>query len=230
MNEITTPIAMRSLHDELVVALREMILNGDLEAGSRVDERALCERFGVSRTPLREALKVLATGGFVTLVPRRGARVSVLSEEELNEAFPVMAVLEALAGETACSQATDDEIAEIVELTGRMADHHRAEEIDGYFDLNLRIHLAIARAARNQTLWRMQRSLDGILRRGRFQANISRDRWNEAMAEHVAIAEALVARDGPRTAQLLRDHIDNTSRVLTLDASAPAQSGTASEA
>ncbi len=207
-------IAQRSLHDELVERLRDMIMTGTLVAGARVDERDLCERFGVSRPPLREALKVLATEGYITLIPRRGAWVAGLSEEDLDEAFPVMAALEALAGELACAHATDAEIAHIDQLTREMADHHKAGRRDPYFDLNQKIHLAIAEAARNPTLWRLQRSLDGRVRRGRYQANISSSRWNQAMEEHVQIARALRARDGTLTGRLLRLHLENKSCAL----------------
>ncbi|MCC5983374.1 MAG: GntR family transcriptional regulator [Rhodobacteraceae bacterium] len=207
-------ISHRSLHDELVERLREMIMTGTLRAGARVEERELCERFGVSRTPLREALKVLATEGYVTLVPRRGAWVAALSENDLKEAFPIMAALEALAGEMACANATDAEIEHIDRLTHEMAEHHRAGRREAYFELNQKIHLAIAEAARNPTLWRMQRSLDGRVRRGRYQANISSSRWEQAMDEHIRIASALRARDGARTGELLRLHLQNKLRAL----------------
>lgn len=207
-------ISHRSLHDELAERVREMIVTGVLAASSRVDERELCERFGVSRTPLREALKVLAAEGYVMLIPRRGAWVAGLPEEDLNEAFPIMAALEALAGEMACTNATDAEIDHIAQLTHEMADHHNAGRRDLYFDLNQKIHLAIAEAARNQILWRMQRSLDGRVRRGRYQANISSSRWDQAMQEHIEIASALRARDGARTGLLLRQHLDNKSSAL----------------
>jgi DNA-binding GntR family transcriptional regulator len=213
MNE-ASHILRRSLHDELVDRLREMIASGELVGGSRIDERELCERFGVSRTPVREALKVLATEGFVTLIPRRGARVAALSERDLLEAFPIMAVLEGLAGEMACAAATEAEIATVVAMTKEMEQHHRAGRLEPYFDLNQRIHIAIAEAARNPTLWRVQRSLDGQVRRGRYEANISSERWNEAMAEHREIADALASRDGSRLSRLLRAHIENTSRAL----------------
>jgi DNA-binding GntR family transcriptional regulator len=217
MNQVSRLIPRRSLHDELVDHLREMIVSGELVAGARVDERELCDRFGVSRTPVREALKVLATEGYVTLIPRRGARIAALSERDLDEAFPIMAVLEAVAGEMACAAASEDEIAHIVAMTEEMATHHRAGRLEPYFDLNQRIHLAIAEAARNPVLWRMQRSLDGQVRRGRYQANISRERWDEAMTEHREIAKALAARDGTRLSRLLRAHLENTARALRSD-------------
>src|ERR1700738_2048711 len=95
-------ISRISLHDETVSRLRAMILEGELLPGSRIAERELCDRFGISRTPLREALKVLAAEGLVELLPHRGARVSRLSDHELRDAFEIVSALEALAGELAC--------------------------------------------------------------------------------------------------------------------------------
>src|SRR5437867_7965481 len=110
------PITRRSLHNELVERLRDMIGTGALTSGEKIQEMALCRRFGVSRTPLREALKVLASEGIVTLQPHRGATVASLSAPELEEVFPVMGALESLAGEIACRRITDQEIAEIAAL------------------------------------------------------------------------------------------------------------------
>jgi len=207
-------IARRSLHEELSDRLREMIVEGEIEPGARINEMALCARFDVSRTPLREALKVLAREGYVLLTQNRGASVAALTPADLEEAFPVMGALEALAGELACRNATDAEIRAIRALHDRMAAHHRAGERQPYFRLNERIHLAIAEAARNPTLARMQRSLDGRVRRGRYQANISQTRWDQAMAEHEAIIAALVARDGPGLAGVLRMHLENKLAAL----------------
>jgi DNA-binding GntR family transcriptional regulator len=213
-------IARPSLHDELAVRVRRMIVEGEIEAGARINERALCERFGVSRTPLREALKVLAREGYVQLNPRRGSTAADLTLADLEEAFPVMGALEALAGELAARHATDAQIAEILALHARMRACHRAGDRPAYFALNERIHLAIAEASGNATLERMQRSLDGRVRRGRYQANLSHARWNQAMAEHEEIAAALQARDAPRLAAVLRRHLENKLAALR-DAAAP---------
>lgn len=209
MNRQSTPIKRRSLHEEIVERIRDMILTGELPSGARISEQTLCARFGVSRTPLREALKLLSSEGFLILTPNRGATVSGLSERDMREAFPIMGALEALAGELACANATKDQIDDIAAMTEAMADCHARGELEGYFKLNQRIHLAIAAAADNPTLERMQRSLDGRVRRGRYQANMSRARWDEAMAEHVEIARALTQRDGRRVAMLLRTHLAN---------------------
>jgi len=117
------PIPRRSLHDELVERLRDLIGTSALASGEKIQEMVLCKQFGVSRTPLREALKVLASEGIVTLQPHRGATVAALSVPELEEVFPVMGALESLAGEIACSRITDKEIAEISALHRKMVEH-----------------------------------------------------------------------------------------------------------
>lgn len=208
------PIVRRSLHDELADRVRAMIVEGEIEAGARINERELCLRFGVSRTPLREALKVLAREGYVRLTPNRGAAAAGLTVEDLEEAFPVMGALEALAGELACRNAVDAEIADILATHAEMRERHRAGDRPAYFRLNERIHLAIAAASRNATLEQMQRSLDGRVRRGRYQANLSRARWDQAMAEHEEIAEALARRDGERLGEVLRRHLQNKLGAL----------------
>lgn len=206
---VTDPIERRPLHEALAERLRQMIVEGAIEPGARIDERGLCERFGVSRTPLREAIKVLGREGYVTLVPNRGASAAALTERDLEEAFPIMGALEALAGEMAAAHATGEEIAAIRALHEEMRARHRAGDRPAYFALNERIHLAIAAASGNATLEAMQRSLDGRVRRGRYQANVSPARWDQAMAEHERIMEALADRDGPGLGAILRLHLDN---------------------
>ena len=208
------PITRASLHDELAVRLRRMIVEDELEPGARINERELCDVFGVSRTPLREALKVLAREGYVRLTPNRGATVAELTAKDLEEAFPIMGALEALAGELAAENATDEQIAAILADHERMRDAFAAGDRPRYFALNEAIHLAIAAASGNAMLDAMQRSLDGRVRRGRYQANISEGRWRQAMAEHEELAEALAARDGQRLAEVMRRHLRNKLTAL----------------
>ena len=104
---IPAPIARRPLHEELAEHLRQLIIECALEPGSKISEKNLCAQFAVSRTPLREALKLLSTEGLVQLTPHRGASVTELTTEELEHIFPVMGALEALAGELACQHVTD---------------------------------------------------------------------------------------------------------------------------
>jgi len=203
------PINRPSLHEETVERLRNMIFDGELIAGDRVPERELCHRFDISRTPLREALKVIASEGLITLLPNRGARVSQLTIQDIDEVFPVMGALDALSGELACARITDVQIAEIKALHYQMALHHTRGERSEYFRLNQEIHERILKAAGNRTLATVFRGLSGRIRRARYMANISQARWNQAMGEHEQILDSLIARDGPRLGMLLKDHLTN---------------------
>src|ERR1700721_1049470 len=142
----------QSLHDEILTRLRDHIVEGNLPDGSRVPERQLCEMLGISRTPLREALKVLASEGLVELLPNRGARVRKLSEHDLNELFDVMGGLEGLAGRLACEHITDAEITEIERLHYEMYGFYLHRHMHGYFHVNQLIHQKIVEPSRNNTL------------------------------------------------------------------------------
>ncbi len=203
----THSISRRPLHEELAERLRDLITTGELAPGEKIPELALCQRFGVSRTPLREALKVLASEGAVTLRPNRGSVVSVLTPEELEEVFPVMGALEALAGEIACQKITDEEIAKIAELHGRMVAHWKKRELQPYFRVNQAIHVAILDATGNETLKSVYRGLSGRIMATRYLANMSPDRWKQAVVEHEEILTAIRARDGKGLAQILRKHL-----------------------
>lgn len=209
-----TPLRRRSLHEELSESLRELIVSGELPPGRKVPEKELCELYGVSRTPLREALKVLATDGLVTLEPNRGAWVSQITRQDLDEVFPVMGALEALAGELACRHITDKEIKAIRSLHDRMVGHYEARELDAYFALNQRIHEAILAAARNDTLTLQYRSLATRVRRARYVANMTPERWKRATEEHVAIMDCLETRDGAGLSAVLKRHLENKQETV----------------
>jgi DNA-binding GntR family transcriptional regulator len=200
-------IARLSLHDETVARLRSMITEGELLPGARIAERELCDRFGISRTPLREALKVLASEGLVELLPHRGARVTQLSAPELRDAFEVVAALEGLAGELACRRIDAAGLAEIEALHVEMSAHYRHGDLAAYFGCNQAIHEAINRAAGNQQLTELYALLSNRVRRTRYLANHSPERWAAAMREHDEILDALRRRDGPACNVLLRAHL-----------------------
>jgi DNA-binding GntR family transcriptional regulator len=208
LNSVSAP-RRGSLHEELAVSLREIIVNGELTPGTKVPEKDLCEAFGVSRTPLREALKVLAAEGLVILEPNRGAWVSPITVEDLEEVFPVMGALEALSGELACERITDAEIAEIRRLHALMVEAHRTRDMPGYFAVNQEIHEAILAAAHNHTLSVQYRSLATRVRRARFVANMTQERWDQATAEHEEMLLCLERRDGPALAEVLKRHLAN---------------------
>ena len=204
---IGAPIVRRALHAELVDRLRDMIHDGTLSPGAKVPERALCEHFGVSRTPLREALKVLAAEALIKLTPNRGASVAALTLADLEEVFPVMASLEALSGELACKRITDREIDHIRALHEEMVEHYRRRDLTPYFKLNQEIHGLMLKAAHNPTLEALHRSLSGRIVRARYLANMSATRWAQAVVEHGEILQALAARDAKRMSRLLREHV-----------------------
>jgi DNA-binding GntR family transcriptional regulator len=209
LKDTATDLRRRSLHEDLTQELRGLIIHGRLAQGVKVPEKTLCETYSVSRTPLREALKVLANEGLVVLEPNRGARVSIITQGELDEVFPVMGALEALAGELACANVTDAEIAELRCLHDELLHHYRNGMLDDYFEVNQRIHEAILRFARNATLTLHYRSLSARVQRARYVANMTADRWAQAVAEHEDITQYLVARDGKNLSTTLRSHLEN---------------------
>lgn len=203
-----------TLHDELVDRLRDLIVAGELAPGSKVNEQALCDRFAVSRTPLREAIRSLAAEGLVVLTPRRGAAIAEVTRQDLEEAFPIVGALEALAGELACQNISDAEVARARRLQELLEAQHRHGDLQGYSATNAEIHRLILSAAENPTLTRMLKSLDGRVRRARYLVNISGARWAAAVAEHHEILEALEARDGAALGRVLKRHIANKLRSL----------------
>jgi DNA-binding GntR family transcriptional regulator len=221
----------QSLHDEILTRLRDHIVEGNIADGGRVPERQLCEMLGISRTPLREALKVLAAEGLVELLPNRGARVRQLSEQMLAELFDVMGGLEALAGRLACENITDAEIAEIERLHYEMYGFYLHRDMHGYFRINQLIHQKIVEASRNATLLAAYANFAGRIRRVRYSANFARqrERWGEAMREHESILEALRRRAGNELSDILFIHLRNkrTAAVEHLKAGASASSGPA---
>ena len=204
---VASPIGRRPLHAEAVERLRDLIVHGELAPGVRLNERLLCAQLGISRTPLREAFKVLATEGLVQLLPNRGAIVAPLEPERLRQTFSVMGALEALAGELACARATPEQLAGIRALHFEMLAAHARGDLAGYFRHNQAIHLKLVEAAGNPVLLHAYRQLNANVRRARFIANLSRARWDAAVREHEAILAALEARDAPRLKALLHEHL-----------------------
>lgn len=200
-----------SLHDEILGRLRDHIVAGNIADGGRISERELCEMLKVSRTPLREALKVLAAEGLVELLPNRGARVRALSAHDISELFDLMGGLEGLAGRLACETISEDEIATIEQYHHDMYGFYMRRDMPNYFRMNQLIHRAIVEACRNATLLATYESFAGRIRRVRFSANFARqrDRWSEAMREHEAILDALRRRAGGELSDILFQHLRN---------------------
>ncbi|RTL96920.1 GntR family transcriptional regulator [Ancylobacter aquaticus] len=204
-------IVRHSLHESLVAPLREMILQGELQPGDKVPEEQLCERFGVSRTPIREALKVLAAEGVLQILPHRGAIVARITEEQIEELFPVMASLERLAGMLACARASDADIARVRTLHDAMMGHFEKDEEAEYLRHNRLIHEAFFAIAGNATLSAYYQQILTRIHACRFVVRKSRYHWAAAVEEHKAMIEALEARDAPRLGALMERHVTGTT-------------------
>lgn len=207
----------RLLHEAVVDRLRDMIVQGELAPGTKLNERVLCTALGTSRTPLREALKYLASEGLVELLPNRGAIVAPLDPERVKQVFAVMGALEALAGELACRNASEADVNEIRALHYQMLAHHARRQLADYFRLNQEIHLKLVELSGNEPLAAIYRSLNAHARRARYMANLSQDRWDQAVKEHEDMLDALVRRDGVTLQGILRDHLAN-KLVLVMEA------------
>jgi DNA-binding GntR family transcriptional regulator len=202
-------IVRTTLPAQVAERLRDMIAADELAAGAKLNERELTEHLQISRTPLREAIKMLATEGLVKLVPNRGAFVANPTASEVEDMLEAMGALEAMCGELACARATDAEIAAIRLVHDRMVRAYERRDRHLYFKLNQEIHRRIARASRNATLQRLHDTLNAQLYRVRFLSNKT-DRWRSALEEHEEIAGALERRDVRAVRRLLREHLGQT--------------------
>ncbi|MEO8136159.1 MAG: GntR family transcriptional regulator [Betaproteobacteria bacterium] len=205
--------ARRPVHEDVRARLRDMIVEGELPAGAHIPESSLCERFGISRTPLREALKALAAEGLVTLLPNRGAIVAALTLKDVEDVFKVVDALESLAAPSACEQLSDAGLRHIESLHVQMVARRDDGDLMGYFKLNQAIHEAIVEAAGNPVASTIYRSLLSRIQRYRFVGNTENERWARALAEHEQFLDALRQRDGALLRQLLHSHLRNGWQV-----------------
>lgn len=203
-------IARPSLHEAIVSRVRDMIIEGLLAPGSRIHEGRLGEELGVSRTPLREALKYLASEGLLDLSPGRGALVRQFSAKDVQDTLAVIGHMEGMAGRLACEKASDAEIREVREFHDRMMEMYRARDRLPYFKLNQAIHSAILRLSKNDSLAYVHGILQARLRRIRYIGNEGPEKWAGAVADHEEMMAALEARDGERLAAAMVAHMDRT--------------------
>lgn len=204
------PLARRSLHDELVGRLRDMIIEGQLAPGTRIHEGQVGAALGISRTPLREALKFLASEGLIDLVAGRGAIVRTLTKRDVRNMLDVLIALETLAARSACRQATDGEIAAVRALHDEMIGYYQANNRLEYYKLNQAIHSAIAALSANEFLVSTHESIQSRLKRIRFIGNEQPEKWSGAVAEHEEMMAALEARDADRLEEVIRRHLERT--------------------
>ena len=203
-----------SLHQEVAVLLRNQIFAGTLPQGSFIDEAALCESLKISRTPLREALKVLAAEGLVRHEPRRGSFVSQVTEQDQDDIFPVIALLEGRCAFEAARNASDADIAALDALHARLAEHAHAKRINDYYATNFTIHEAIITLANNRWLAQAIADLRKILKLARLQQLHAPGRLAQSLAEHMAVFAALKNRDSEAAEAAMRLHLTRQREAL----------------
>lgn len=207
--------APASLHADVLGQLRDYIVEGEFTPGARIPERELCERFGISRTPLREALKVLAAEGLIELLPNRGARIRQFTEKDIRNLFEVIAGLDFVAGRLACAHISDEAAAAIERMHLEMYTHYLRRELADYFRLNQAIHQAIVDAAANPILSSHYVKLNAIVRQLRYSANLgSGDRLSDAMREHEGMIDALRRRAGDELGLLMFEHMQRKCEAI----------------
>ena len=203
------PIPLRgtSLHDGVATRLRGMVFDGQLTPGNFIDEKSLAEAWQVSRTPLREALKVLAAEGLVELVPHRGCRVIELSEADADALFPVMALLEGRCAFEAASKASDADLRQLRHLHEELERHAAAADIDGYYRVNHEFHSLVQQLAGNRWLDRLTGDLRRFIRLMRGRQLALPGRMVASLNEHRVLMDAFTQRDAARAERALHDHL-----------------------
>jgi DNA-binding GntR family transcriptional regulator len=197
------------LHQQVSTRLRQLIVEGQIAPGAKLNERALSEQLQISRTPLREAIKMLAVEGLVMLLPHRGAVAAQLTEQDVRDTFEVIVGLEGQSGELAAQRITDTELAEIRALHFEMLASHTRRDLPTYYRLNALIHNAINRAARNPVLSQTYLSVNARLQALRFRSNFDDAKWQRAMEEHDTMIDRLVARDASGLRAVMVMHIEH---------------------
>jgi len=214
-DEVPQIAPRRSLADEAADRLRDLILLERLAPGTPVSERELAELLGISRTPLKDALRILELEELVDYGPTRRPRVADPSIDELRDYITVLGALEALAGEIACSKASAAELAAIAEMSAQM--ETGPDDPLAFFHLDMAFHCAIVAAAHNAPLAETHRQYNARLWRARFLSSRQVDRRANTLSEHGRIVAALGARDAVQTSAALRDHlrsaVDNVARI-----------------
>jgi DNA-binding GntR family transcriptional regulator len=207
-------VVHNSLHEQVADTLRREIFGGLLAPGSFVDEVALCERLEISRTPLREALKVLTAEGLVRHEPRRGCFVNEVTERDLDEIFPVIALLEGRCAHEAALRASEADLAALDVLHERLQKAARSKRIVDYYDTNYAIHEAIITLADNRWLAQVIGDLRKILKLARLQQLRAPGRLDQSLSEHMAVFAALRARDAAGAEAAMRTHLTRQREAL----------------
>ena len=211
------PIDRRGLSSAVTEKLRDMIVEGVFSPGARLNERVLCERLAVSRTPLREAFKTLAVEGLIDVLPNRGAVVAQLSLADIEQTFEVMGALEGLSGQLACQRITDSQIAEIKAMQYEMRAAHARRDLHAYYKINHAIHNWINAVANNAVLTETYLQINARIQSLRFRSNFNQEKWDAAIKEHDEMVIALEKRDGEKMRAILEQHLLNKRNAVVAD-------------
>jgi DNA-binding GntR family transcriptional regulator len=203
------------LHEQAAMRLRNLIVHGELPPGQPLPEGDLSEALGISRTPLREALKQLAAEGLVELHLNRSAVVTPFRREELNDLFEAVSGVERCAAELAATRMAARDVEQLEALQERIERYHDHGELRDYFETNQQIHTAIVDFARNAVLKATHEVLLARAERARFFALSVLGRWDESVREHRDILAALKAGDADHAGRLLGGHVSRTGQVVT---------------
>jgi DNA-binding GntR family transcriptional regulator len=202
-------IPRQVLHQEVATRLRQRLVEGQIAPGAKLNERELSEQLKVSRTPLREAIKMLAAEGLVELLPNRGAVAAQFSEQDVADTFEVIAGLEGQSGELAALRIGDAELAEIRALHYEMLAAYTRRDLSTYYRLNAQIHTLINAAARNPVLTQTWRTVNARLQTLRFRSNFDETKWRRAVDEHERMVALLAARDAEGLRRLMVQHLEH---------------------
>lgn len=215
--EDVASIRRPSLHEETVTVVRNLILEGKIEPGTRIAEALLCQRLGISRTPLREALKVLASEELVELLPNRGAVVARIGADDTAELFDVLEALETKAAALAAERAGEADFNLMQSLHAQMLEHHAAGRRATYYEANQRVHRLLIECARNRALASTHLMISRKIARARYAVTFTQSGWDESVAEHQRIADAFLRRDTATLDDAVREHTRRTAaRVLAV--------------
>ena len=225
MDATSTPqasksLAPRPLYEEVAELLRQRIFNRELEPGNWIDELKIAEEYGISRTPLREALKVLATEGLVTMKVRRGAYVTEVSKNDLADVYHLLSLLESDAAGVVATKATDAELAELQKLHKELEAAAKpgktgkglkppTPDTDQFFALNEQFHMRLLAIANNRWRDQMVADLRKVMKLNRHNSLLKTGRIAESLDEHQAIMAALLSRDAVATQERMREHFAN---------------------
>ena len=200
-------LAPRALYEEVAELLRQRIYRRELEPGSWIDELKIAEEYGISRTPLREALKVLAAEGLVTMKVRRGAYVTEMSREDVRQVYHLLGLLESDAAAQVAAHATDLQRAELQRLHDRL--EKQVRQRDAFFAANEQFHRALLDTAGNRWAAQVVTDLRKVMKLNRHHSLFKQGRLADSLAEHRALMQAIDAHDGEAARRLMRAHFDS---------------------